>query len=215
MFPVQYNVLVVKHQARSVRTRSFPTIRFRKTPFGGDPVAVSTHPMNPATLGIAGQGAASLLNHRPVTAASRKRKRAELGRSESTEDHLERIQELVDQKGFARVTDIAASLGLSRSAVSNMVRRLARRGFVNYERYRGFTLTPAGRQVAQHIKARHKLLTEMFEMLGLDAKTVDREVEDIEHHLRPQTLAVFSRLVQFWREHPAQLQAFLRFGVRR
>ena len=144
-----------------------------------------------------------------------KQKRAVAGRSESTEDHLERIQDLVDQKGYARVTDIAASLGLSRSAVSNMVRRLARRGFVNYERYRGFTLTPAGRQVAHHIRARHKTLSEMFEMLGLDAKTVDREVEDIEHHLRPQTLAVFSKLVRFWREHPNQLQAFLRFEKRR
>ena len=62
--------------------------------------------------------------------------------SESTEDHLERMQELVDSKGYARVSDMAASLGLSRSAVSNMIRRLARRGFVNYEKYRGFTLTP-------------------------------------------------------------------------
>jgi Mn-dependent DtxR family transcriptional regulator len=151
----------------------------------------------------------------PVTAILRKPKKPAAGRSESTEDHLERIQELVDQKGYARVADIAASLGLSRSAVSNMVRRLARRGFVNYERYRGFTLTPAGRQVAHHIKARHKTLTEMLEMLGLDAATVDREVEDIEHHLRPQTLVVFSDLVRFWREQPAQLQAFLRFSQRR
>jgi len=54
--------------------------------------------------------------------------RATANRSESTEDHLERIQELVDQKGYARVADIAASLDLSRSAVSNMVRRLARAG---------------------------------------------------------------------------------------
>ena len=137
------------------------------------------------------------------------------GRSESTEDHLERIQELVDQKGYARVADTAASLGLSRSAVSNMVRRLARRGFVNYERYRGFTLTPAGRQVAQHIRARHKILTEMLEILGLDAATVDQEVEDIEHHLRPQTLTVFSNLVSFWREHPGQLRAFLRYSRRK
>jgi Mn-dependent DtxR family transcriptional regulator len=137
------------------------------------------------------------------------------GRSESTEDHLERIQELVDQKGYARVADTAASLGLSRSAVSNMVRRLAGRGFVNYERYRGFTLTSAGRQVAQHIRARHKILTEMFEILGLDAATVDQEVEDIEHHLRPQTLAVFSKLVSFWREHPGQLRAFLRYSRRK
>ena len=78
----------------------------------------------------------------------RRKARAGPSRSESTEDHLERIQELVDRKGYARVSDIAATLGLTRSTVSNMVRRLARRGFVNYERYRGFTLTSAGRRVA-------------------------------------------------------------------
>src|SRR5437868_12740238 len=107
---------------------------------------------------------------------TRKRKQASLPRSESTEDHLERIQELIEQKGYARVADLAASLGLSRSAVSNMVRRLAQRGFVNYERYRGFTLTPAGRTVADHVKARHNTLTELLELLGLDAETVRQEV---------------------------------------
>jgi DtxR family transcriptional regulator, manganese transport regulator len=165
---------------------------------------------------MAGQNTGFLLHTPWVTApTTAKRKPAGPNRSESTEDHLERIQELVDQKGYARVTDTAAALGLSRSAVSNMVRRLAQRGYVNYERYRGFTLTPAGRQVAQHIKARDRMLTEMFRMLGLDAATVDQEVEDIEHHLRPQTLAVFSKLVSFWREHPEQLQAFLRYSKRK
>jgi Mn-dependent DtxR family transcriptional regulator len=139
-------------------------------------------------------------------------KQAALNRSESTEDHLERIQELIEQKGYARVADLAASLCLSVSAVSNMVRRLARRGFVNYERYRGFTLTPAGRQVAQQVKARHKTFTEFLELLGLDAETVNREVEGIEHHLRPETLRLFSQLVTFWRAEPAQLEAFKRFS---
>jgi Mn-dependent DtxR family transcriptional regulator len=135
-----------------------------------------------------------------------------LNRSESTEDHLERIHELIEQKGYARVADLASVLQLSTSAVSNMVRRLARRGFVNYERYRGFTLTPTGRQVAQHVKARHRLLTEFLELLGLDAETVSREVEDIEHHLRPETLKMVSQLVAFWRAEPSQLDAFKRFA---
>jgi Mn-dependent DtxR family transcriptional regulator len=147
-----------------------------------------------------------------VTTIRRKPKRAASNRSESTEDHLERIQELIEQKGYARVADLAASLRLSTSAVSNMVRRLARRGFVNYERYRGFTLTPAGRQVAQHVKARHKTLTEFLELVELEADTVNREVEDIEHHLRPETLRIFSQLVSFWRAQPDQLEAFRRFS---
>jgi Mn-dependent DtxR family transcriptional regulator len=130
-------------------------------------------------------------------------------RSDSTEDHLERIQELVDRKGYARVVDIAASLGLSPSTVSNMVRRLAKRGFVNYEKYRGLTLTVKGRAVAEHIKVRHQTLTEMLQLLGLSPETVKQEVEVIEHHLRSETLRVFSRLVRFWQNHPEQLQAFL------
>ena len=133
-------------------------------------------------------------------------------RSESTEDHLERIQELVDQKGYARVSDIANSLNLSRSAVSNMVRRLARRGYVNYERYRGFTLTAEGRAVAHHIKVRHETLYNLLRLLGLSRETVEQEVEVIEHHLKPETLKVLSKLVSFWESQPKELQAFLDYS---
>ncbi len=133
-------------------------------------------------------------------------------RSESTEDHLERIQELVDQKGYARVSDIATSLRLSRSAVSNMVRRLARRGYVNYEKYRGLTLTAEGRAVANHIKVRHETLANLLRLLGLSRQTVDEEVEVIEHHLRPETLRVFSKLVSFWQAQPDQLETFLKYS---
>ena len=135
-------------------------------------------------------------------------------RSESTEDHLERIQELVERNGYARVSDLAEELGLSSSTVSNMVRRLAKRGFVNYQRYRGFTLTSEGAAVAAHIKDRHRTLTELLTLLGLSPETVEREVEDIEHHLTPQTLAALTALVGYWKEHPAELQAFRRFQAR-
>ena len=54
----------------------------------------------------------------------------------------------MDTKGYARVTDIAQALELNRSTVSNMVRRLAKRGYVNYERYRGFTLTAEGQALS-------------------------------------------------------------------
>ncbi len=136
-------------------------------------------------------------------------------RSESTEDHLERIHELVEAKGYARVTDIAEALELSRSTVSNMVRRLAKRGYVNYERYRGFTLTSEGQAVARHIKQRHRTLSDLLGLLGLEPDTVADDVEDIEHHLRPQTLRVFESLVEFWRRHPGAHRQFLEFHLRR
>lgn len=138
-------------------------------------------------------------------------KRIAPGRSESTEDHLERIQELIDRKGYARVSDIATALGLNRSTVSNMVRRLAARGFVNYERYRGFTLTEECREIARYIKARHETLTELLESMGLEPEIVQDEVEGIEHHLKPQTLRAFTRLVAWWRKHPSQLESFRKY----
>ena len=132
--------------------------------------------------------------------------------SESTEDHLERIAGLIEDKGYARVTDVAEALGVKPSTVSNMVRRLAVRGFVNYEKYRGFSLTEEGRTVAARIKARHQILTELFSLLELAPETVDQEVEDIEHHLRPQTLEIFRHLVSYWKSRPDDLRAFLRFA---
>ena len=39
------------------------------------------------------------------------------------------------------------------------------------------------------------------------------EVEDIEHHLRPQTLELLARLVHYWKTHPDELQATVRAGV--
>lgn len=121
---------------------------------------------------------------------------------------MERIADLVDQKGYARVSDVAEELGLTPSTVSNMVRRLAARGFVNYEKYRGFSLTAEGCSVAARIKARHETLTEFFSLLGLEPETVEAEVEDIEHHLRPRTLDVLAKLVRYWQVHPARLKGF-------
>ena len=132
--------------------------------------------------------------------------------SDSTEDHLERIAELVDHKGYARVSDVAEELGLTLSTVSNMVRRLAARGFLNYEKYRGFSLTSEGRAVAAGIKARHETLSAFFDLLGLEPETVEQEVEDIEHHLRPQTLEVLAKLVNYWNAHPKHLRAFLTYA---
>ncbi|HTI69005.1 MAG TPA: iron dependent repressor, metal binding and dimerization domain protein [Candidatus Limnocylindria bacterium] len=138
-------------------------------------------------------------------------KRDPSARSESTEDHLERIQELVDRHGYARVSDLAEELELSRSAVSNMVRRLATRGFVNYQRYRGFTLTESGRSVAAHIKDRHRTLSQFLEQLGIEEATIAEEVEDIEHHLRPQTLKALRSLVEYWNGDPKALAAFQKY----
>jgi Mn-dependent DtxR family transcriptional regulator len=118
------------------------------------------------------------------------------------EDYLEQIAELIHAKGYARVSDIADRLGLGRPSVSVMIQRLDHLGYVCYERYRGVTLTSAGRRVANEIRARHSLLEDLFKALGLDPGVHLADIEGIEHHLSKETLERFRVLVNHLRDHP-------------
>src|SRR5882672_6781697 len=103
--------------------------------------------------------------------------------SQSAEDYLERIHELIEEKGYARVVDIASSLKVRQASVTSMVQKLGEAGYLNYEKYRGLILTNKGREVARKIHARHETLSRFFSLLGLDNETQKRDIEGIEHHL--------------------------------
>lgn len=125
--------------------------------------------------------------------------------SATVEDYLERIQELIKTKGYARVVDIAAGLGISQASVSNMVQRLDAEGLLKYEKYRGTVLTEMGEGVARKIAHRHRLLTEFLGLLGIDEASVDRDVEGMEHHISPQTFQAIELLTRFLEKHPEVL----------
>jgi Mn-dependent DtxR family transcriptional regulator len=103
--------------------------------------------------------------------------------SEHWEDYLERIHELIESKGYARVADIAEQLRISPASVTSMVQKMARAGLLNYERYRGLTLTPTGEAAALGIRHRHRVLSRFLTHLGVPADVVARDVEGLEHHL--------------------------------
>ena len=128
--------------------------------------------------------------------------------SQSAEDYLERIHELIEVKGYARVVDIASSLKVRQASVTAMVQKLARAGFVKYEKYRGLVLTDEGRAVAREIQNRHATLSRFFSLFGLDAEIQRADIEGIEHHLSPATLEMLADLAQFFEENPASLKAF-------
>src|SRR5581483_7231728 len=82
--------------------------------------------------------------------------------SQSAEDYLERIHELIEQKGYARVVDIALSLKVKQASVTSMVQKLAEGGYLEYEKYRGLLLTEKGRDIARKIQNRHLTLSRFF-----------------------------------------------------
>ncbi len=130
--------------------------------------------------------------------------------SQSAEDYLERIHELIEEKGYARVVDIASSLQVRQASVTSMVQKLGEAGYLNYVKYRGLVLTDKGREVARRIQTRHETLSRFFSIFGIAPETQRSDIEGIEHHLSPETLAMFADLAEFFERNPDVLQAFLR-----
>src|SRR6185369_4517310 len=131
------------------------------------------------------------------------------GPSQTAEDYLERIHELIEEKGYARVVDIASSLDVKQASVSSMVQKLGESGYLNYEKYRGLVLTEKGRAVATGIQRRHETLARFFSLFGLDQETQQEDIEGIEHHLSPATVEMLADLAGFFEKNPATLERFL------
>ncbi len=130
--------------------------------------------------------------------------------SQTAEDYLERIHELIEEKGYARVVDIASSLEVKQASVTNMVQKLGELGYLNYEKYRGLVLTEKGRTVATGIQRRHETLARFFSLFGLAPETQQRDIEGIEHHLSPATVEILADLATFFEKNPDTLKGFLK-----
>jgi Mn-dependent DtxR family transcriptional regulator len=125
--------------------------------------------------------------------------------SSAVEDYLERILELINSKGYARVVDIATSLNISQASVSNMIQRLDGEGLLKYEKYRGLVLTSEGETLARNIARRHELLTDFLTLLRLDKQVIHHDVEGMEHHISPSTLRAIEALTAQLKRRPALL----------
>ena len=125
--------------------------------------------------------------------------------SRAREDYLEQISILIEEKGYARVVDIAQNLNISQASVTGMIQRMDSDGLVSYEKYRGVILTAEGEKIATAIIKRHKSLTEFFNLFGLNDKETYQDIEGMEHHMNPNTLRTIQALTDELQRQPALL----------
>ncbi|HLG28507.1 transcriptional regulator MntR [Paenisporosarcina macmurdoensis] len=124
----------------------------------------------------------------------------------SMEDHIEQIYMLIEQKGYARVSDIAESLSVLPSSVTKMVQKLDKDGYLIYERYRGLMLTPKGLKLGKRLVQRHDLLEQFLRLIGVQEDKIYEDVEGIEHHLSWNSIDRIADLNQALEENPDFLQ---------
>jgi len=116
--------------------------------------------------------------------------------AETAQDYVEAIADLTASRGEARVTDLARRLGVTHVTVNRTIARLQKAGFVNAQPYRAIFLTDAGRRLADECKRRHETVAAFLLSLGISEKTAEMDAEGIEHHVSPETLAAFERLLK-------------------
>ena len=102
--------------------------------------------------------------------------------------------------------DVSEVLGVRPPTVSSMVKNLAAKGYLEHERYRGMRLTPAGEKVARSVIRRHRVISGLISMLGVDDQTAYVDTEGIEHQVHPSTLRRIERLADFLRRNPKTLK---------
>ena len=132
--------------------------------------------------------------------------------SSKAEDYLRTIYEIVEQKGFARIKDIARELEVKPPTVVEMMKKLDAGGFVVYEKYGGITLTDRGRAIAELVENRHETFREFLEILLIPEDVALKDAHILEHQLQSKTIQQFSRFVDFIKdcsEHPMFMKRWL------
>ena len=124
----------------------------------------------------------------------------------SMEDYIEQIYILIEEKGYARVSDIAENLSVHPSSVTKMVQKLDQEKYLIYEKYRGLVLTPNGKKVGKRLVYRHELLEQMLRLIGVEEENIYRDVEGIEHHLSWNSIDRIYDLVEYFEEQPKRVE---------
>ena len=108
--------------------------------------------------------------------------------SEAIEDYAKAIYALSrDRAGPVLNGELAERLGVAPATATSMLQKLDGLGLVEYQPYRGATLTPAGEKVALEVIRHHRLIEAyLSEALGMPDDMVHAEAEVLEHHISEQ-----------------------------
>ena len=115
--------------------------------------------------------------------------------SHSAAHHLLSIHELRGQSGYARVSDIAKHLSITKGSVSTAMKLLKERGYVQEDHNKFLELTEKGLKVVEETEAT-RLVVQKFlsNALGMDEDDAMIDACKVEHLISSEAR---SRLVQF------------------
>jgi len=98
------------------------------------------------------------------------------------ENYLEAIYELSKVNNYARISDIAKKLNVSKASASNAMQTLLGKGLITTQKYREIYLTEEGKRLAELTSKKHDVIRDFFiNVLKVDSKVADSDACAIEH----------------------------------
>jgi len=112
--------------------------------------------------------------------------------TESLEDYLEAIAELIAVEGHAHAKEIAAKLNVKMPSVTGALRQLEKMGCIVYNTHYPVQLTEKGREIAEDVMHHHRVLKQFFsEILGLPLDKASETACRLEHLIDCDTIERF------------------------
>jgi DtxR family Mn-dependent transcriptional regulator len=123
----------------------------------------------------------------------------------SAAHHLMAIDDLVSQLGYARVSDIAKQLNITRGSVSISLKPMKEAGLVLQDENRHLRLSETGQRLVDAVKNKRGLVQRLLsELLGVAEEQAEIDACKLEHLISNETAR---RLVAFFRFVDSQSQA--------
>ncbi|MBQ3756801.1 MAG: metal-dependent transcriptional regulator [Oscillospiraceae bacterium] len=104
------------------------------------------------------------------------------------EDYLKAILILQKQNHAVRSMDVAEMLSVTKPSVSRAVKLLREGGFLTMDADKRISLTEAGREAAEQVFEKHRVLTECLVTMGVDPGIAEKDACRMEHLISPETL---------------------------
>ena len=123
---------------------------------------------------------------------------------ESAEDYLETILILFERNGQVRSIDIVNEMNFSKPSISIAMKKLRENGYIRMDVNGLITLTDEGREIAERIYSRHKLLTKVLEAIGIDEKKAEDEACKSEHDSDDET---YERIRGFYLRYTEKMKS--------
>ncbi len=123
------------------------------------------------------------------------------------EDYLEMIFRNSRKEGYIRINTLSELLNVQPSSATRMVQKLAKAGFVNYEKYGIIFLTDNGKKYGAFLLKRHNVIEAFLKSIGIEENLLV-ETELIEHNISENTMERINQLNHFLKAHPEILKAF-------